>query len=75
MSKTERPPYQFHLGEEIPRTIYYFDQGTVIYPLYYRRGSLRNGLYAEPTGIEVNGLTGFRSLGRIDLYFDGQYWS
>ena len=74
MSRVERP-YQLHLGEETPRTIFRFDEGTVIYPLHSRRGVLRNPVFARETKGKAKGLTVFESLSRVDLYFDGQYWS
>jgi len=76
MSK-ERPPYQLHLGEEGEKLsdLFYFSEGVVIWPERGSRGVLREGVYAQKTKMKVQGLTGFKALGRIDLYLDSKYWS
>ena len=71
MSKEGRRPYQLHLGEQVPETIYEFPTGTVIYPERSSRGVLIRPIYAR----KIKGLTDYQALTRIDLYLDGRYWS
>lgn len=74
MARTEGP-YQLHLGETVPETLYQFYKDTVIYPLCSGRGNLRNPITAEEIQTKRGGLTVYRSLSRIDLYLDGHWWS
>lgn len=46
----------------------------MIYPSGSKRGVLMSPLYAEALKTNINGLPGFKALGRIDLYLDGNYW-
>ncbi len=47
----------------------------IIFPENSGRGSLRKPVYAERLNNKIKGLPGFRALERVDLYFDGHYWS
>jgi len=67
--------YQLHLGEETPETLYRFSFGTVIYSISSHRGVLQKDVTAKLTGQKRNGLNVYKSLSRIDLYFDGNDWS
>jgi len=42
-----RKPYQLHLGEQIPEILWFFKEGTMIWPEGSKRGVLRNGVYAR----------------------------
>ena len=56
--------------------MWYFEKGTVIWPSDSRRGVLRSDVYAEKLeGQKVAGLTAFKAKERLDLYFDGKFWS
>jgi hypothetical protein len=71
-----RRPYQLHLGEKTPETLWFFEEGTMIWPERSRRGVLRNGVYARKLeGEKITGLTAFQAQNRLNLYFDGKYWS
>lgn len=71
-----RKPYQLHLGEQTPETLWVFEEGTMIWPKNSRRGVLRNGVYARKLeGEKIAGLTAFQAQERLDLYLDGSYWS
>jgi len=71
-----RKPYQLHLSEETPETLWFFGEGIMIWPSGSRRGVLRSGVYAEKLkGQKVAGLTAFKAMSRLDLYFDGKFWS
>jgi hypothetical protein len=75
MSK-ERRPYQLHLGEQTPETVWFFEEGTMIWSENSRREVLRNGVYARKLeGKKVSGLTAFQAQERLDLYLNGNYWS
>jgi hypothetical protein len=76
MLRKEGSPYQLHLGEKIPETLYRFDKGTVIYPLDSRQGVLRDSIFAEKTDRkDRGGLIVYKSKTPIDLYFDRRFWS
>jgi len=76
MSKEGHNPYQLHLGEKIPETIFFFEAGVMIYPKGSKRGELRNGIFAEKIeGIKTYGLTSFKALQRLDLELNNRYWS
>jgi hypothetical protein len=75
MVKTEIFPYQLHLNEELPETVCHFKAGTVIYPLNSKRGVLQSYLIAQETSKKYQKLKIYKSLKRIDLYFDNHYWS
>ena len=47
MSKEAASPYQLHLGEQTPETLWFFKEGTMIWPEGSKRGVLRNGVYAR----------------------------
>jgi hypothetical protein len=75
MPRKEGSPYQLRLGEKLPEIIYRFDVGTVIYPLHSHRGVLQAPIFAQKTKSKHNGLTVYESMTRVDLYFDGRFWS
>lgn len=75
MSKEGKRPYQLHLDEQVPETIYEFFAGTVIYPERSSRGVLTRSIHARRTNGKIKGLTGYQALTRIDLYLNGRYWS
>jgi len=71
-----KKPYQLHLGEQTPETLWFFEEGTTIWPEGSKRGVLRNGVYARKLeGKKVSGLTAFKAQERLYLYLDGSYWS
>ncbi len=69
--------YQLHFGEdkELPKEVYYFHEGVIIYPANSGRGVLRKPINAKRLDAKIKGLTGFIAHERIDLYFNGRYWS
>jgi len=75
MPGVEGRAYQLHLEEKIPKTVYQFDVGTVIYPLRSGRGVIQHTITASETNQKKYGLIVYISLCRIDLYFDNHYWS
>ena len=76
MSKEAASPYQLHLGEKIPETLWFFEEGTMIWPERSKRGVLRNGVYARKLEEKkVSGLTAFQAQNKLDLYLNGNYWS
>lgn len=75
MPGAESRVYQLHLGEKVPEIVYQFDSGDVIYPLNSHRGVLQNPVTASETNMKRWGLKVYKSLSRIDLYFDNYYWS
>ncbi len=76
MSEKERPPLQLPFGAEKLKDVWFFPEGTVIWPERGRRGVVQNGLYAERLEkTEVRGLSGFRALNNCTLYLDRRYWT
>jgi hypothetical protein len=76
MSEKERPPLQLAFGKERLENVWFFPEGTVIWPEKGGRGVVQKGLYAERLiKREIRGLSGFRSLEDCVLYFGGNYWT
>ena len=75
MLRVEGRVYQLHLGERVPEIVYQFDSDVIIYPLNSHRGVLQNPVTASGTNMKRGGLGVYKSLSRVDLYFDNNYWS
>ena len=70
MPENERPPLQLPLGAEKLKDVWFFPDGTVIWPERGGRGVVQNGLAERLKNIEVRGLSGFRALNNCTLYLD-----
>jgi len=76
MSEEKRPPLQLPFEAEKLKDIWFFPEGTVIWPEKGGRGVVQGELYAEKLEkIRVKGLSGFRTLNNCTLYLDRRYWT
>ncbi|MGB9707124.1 MAG: hypothetical protein ACPLXP_03570 [Microgenomates group bacterium] len=77
--ENKRLPLQlpFEVETEGLREVWFFHEGTVIWPERSGRGVVQGGLYAKelPEGRKIKGLTGFSALEPVTLYLDRRYWT
>ena len=74
MERFNGQPYQLHLQEPTPETVFQFNSGTVIYPIGKGRGVLQHPITAMIT-TRRGRYAVYKSLTRIDLYFNHYFWS
>jgi len=72
---TKETAYQLHFKEEDPTGVVRFAPKTVIYINGRQTAVLQDNCYAKPTGAKRQELSEYIALSRLDLYFDGRFWS
>ncbi|MDP3988493.1 MAG: hypothetical protein Q8P80_05125 [Candidatus Levybacteria bacterium] len=63
--------YQLHLGEKLPRKVFYYDPEVIVYPEGCGRRVIKDMVFATRNGKRIKGYTGFTALNSARTYFEG----